>query len=316
MAYYTKNYNLKKPLPNEFYDVEDQNGNMDILDTVLANHQNNTDVHFPKGGILPVERGGTGGVTAADARVKLGAAGNPNLLDNWYFADPINQRGNTEYTTSGYTIDRWKLNLWNDTEPRLRIANQGIILSNDTPEGTPATCMIAQEIENTNLFVGKTMTFSVLLGDVSKGNGIVQIDIFKNGSTVLAYKIIEVESANTIVSVTFVIPDDTTNLWLRIGQDANRSGGGTFELHLKAAKLEIGEKQTLTRQENSTCVLNDAPPNKQQELTKCQRYFQTFATQSLRPTDAMDFRPVMRVTPALGTIAVNGKTLYTASADL
>ena len=34
---------------------------------------------------------------------------NRNLLDNWYFADPINQRGQTEYNQAGYTIDRWKL---------------------------------------------------------------------------------------------------------------------------------------------------------------------------------------------------------------
>lgn len=33
---------------------------------------------------------------------------NPNLLDNWCFADPINQRGQTEYTSVySYSIDRW-----------------------------------------------------------------------------------------------------------------------------------------------------------------------------------------------------------------
>lgn len=32
-----------------------------------------------------------------------------NLLDNWYFADTINQRGQTEYTSAGYTIDRWSI---------------------------------------------------------------------------------------------------------------------------------------------------------------------------------------------------------------
>ena len=35
---------------------------------------------------------------------------NPNLLDNWYFGNPVNQRGQTEYNTGVptiYTIDRW-----------------------------------------------------------------------------------------------------------------------------------------------------------------------------------------------------------------
>lgn len=39
MVNYTKNYHLKKPLPEEYFNVEDQNGNMDILDTALASHE-------------------------------------------------------------------------------------------------------------------------------------------------------------------------------------------------------------------------------------------------------------------------------------
>ena len=33
---------------------------------------------------------------------------NPNLLINSDFRNPINQRGQTSYTTSGYTVDRWR----------------------------------------------------------------------------------------------------------------------------------------------------------------------------------------------------------------
>jgi len=35
---------------------------------------------------------------------------NPNLLDNWYFLDPVNQKGLLTYTGSQLTIDRWHLN--------------------------------------------------------------------------------------------------------------------------------------------------------------------------------------------------------------
>lgn len=35
MPNYTENYNLKKPLPNENYNVQDQNENMDIIDSEL-----------------------------------------------------------------------------------------------------------------------------------------------------------------------------------------------------------------------------------------------------------------------------------------
>lgn len=35
MPKYTEHYNLKKPLQEEFYDIDDHNGNMDIIDSVL-----------------------------------------------------------------------------------------------------------------------------------------------------------------------------------------------------------------------------------------------------------------------------------------
>lgn len=38
MANFTTNYNLKKPLTTENYDIADQNGNMDIIDTQLKSH--------------------------------------------------------------------------------------------------------------------------------------------------------------------------------------------------------------------------------------------------------------------------------------
>lgn len=41
MANFTPNYNLKKPLQTENYNVEDQNSNMDLIDTALNNITNN-----------------------------------------------------------------------------------------------------------------------------------------------------------------------------------------------------------------------------------------------------------------------------------
>ena len=33
---------------------------------------------------------------------------NRNLLDNWYFGAPVNQRGKTVYSGTGLTVDRWQ----------------------------------------------------------------------------------------------------------------------------------------------------------------------------------------------------------------
>ena len=41
MANYTPNYNLKKPIDSEYYDVADQNGNMDKIDTALSTLNSN-----------------------------------------------------------------------------------------------------------------------------------------------------------------------------------------------------------------------------------------------------------------------------------
>ena len=46
---------------------------------------------------------------------------NPNLLDNWYFGRPVNQRGQTEYT-SNYTIDRW----WLQADTSLNVVDGGV----------------------------------------------------------------------------------------------------------------------------------------------------------------------------------------------
>ncbi|MGN1230669.1 MAG: hypothetical protein ACI4TP_02110 [Anaerotignum sp.] len=306
MADYTKNYNLKKPLPNELYDVEDQNGNMDILDTMLAEHQKNTAVHLPEDGILPVERGGTGGVTAADARANLGAASNPNLLDNWYFADPINQRGRDNYDASGYCIDRWYAPNANSSN-EIKIDN-GIVLNK---QNTSSSASLKQRLENPSFLAGKTVTISVLCDSEPKGKLKVYIsdsqDLKTTGSHILVGLLSE-----KFETFTVEIPETFSGINVMLYINDNT----VATVKVVAIKLEIGSQQTIARQENGVWVLNDVPPNKALELEKCQRYFQTFATQSLRPTDENDFRPVMRTTPALGTISVNGKTRYTASADL
>lgn len=49
-----------------------------------------------------------------------------------------------------------------------------------------------------------------------------------------------------------------------------------------AAKLELGDQQTLAHQdEGGNWVLNDPPPNYALELAKCQRYFQVFANEEI-----------------------------------
>ena len=73
---------------------------------------------------------------------------NPNLLDNWYFGNPVNQRGASgTISTAGYFFDRWKL-----VSGSVTINSGGIVLN-----GT-----IAQVLDYA---VGQTVTATVLTPD-------------------------------------------------------------------------------------------------------------------------------------------------------
>ena len=79
---------------------------------------------------------------------------NPNLLDNWYFGRPVNQRGQTEYTAVGYTVDRWKL----DIGEAVTLEDGCICLKKS---GT----YWGEYFADFDQFIGMTLTGSVLLSD-------------------------------------------------------------------------------------------------------------------------------------------------------
>ena len=215
---------------------------------------------------------------------------NPNLLDNWYFGNPVNQRGQTEHTgsQSGYFNDRWKLGAYNQT---VTITNSGLHWS------TTTGIWCTQILENFDELIGKTLTLSAIIdGVLYSVTGVLN----KSGNVGMQpVGSLFVELTNDEKGFRFVTYNSPTPT-----------------VTILAVKLELGTHQTLAHQDaDGNWVLNEIPDYGEQ-LARCQRNFQTFATESLRPTNALDFRPVMRATPALSTITVGGKTLYTASADL
>ncbi|MCL2665388.1 MAG: hypothetical protein FWE82_07235, partial [Defluviitaleaceae bacterium] len=55
-----------------------------------------------------------------------GRIGGVNLLHNWDFRNPVNQRGLAEYASEGYTVDRWRIS----GKGKIVIANDGVIFTN------------------------------------------------------------------------------------------------------------------------------------------------------------------------------------------
>ena len=169
---------------------------------------------------------------------------NRNLLDNWYFANPVNQKGQIEFTGSGYTIDRWR-----SYGAKVSINDGYISLST---EGNPTFCQ-KSELD----LYDKTLTFSVLLanGSLCTGTGILASDTAWKNTT--------------------LYEDSSIKLWLQNSDPLFNTAidiKGNTPVDMVAAKLEFGSSQTLAHKEGSKWVLNEIP-DYATELAKCQRYF-------------------------------------------
>lgn len=178
-----------------------------------------------------------------------------NLLDNWYFADPINQRGQTSYTGAVYGVDRWRSLTGNTIS--VEMSGLRITGSNDTSFSN----MIQQNIpeELLNALDGKTVTASILVSENTGGGAVAARLGSAAGSAVTTglstYTVTFNKSSHSYFSIQCATPN-------------------TANFVVQAVKLELGTQQTLARKAvDGTWTLIDPPPNKAEELAKCQRYF-------------------------------------------
>lgn len=180
----------------------------------------------------------------------------PNLLDNWYFVGggsqqgggqfPINQRGQTSYTGTGYKIDRW------------------VELAGGTLEITAAGVNFGKVISSYNY----NLTRQTIEADMSAYVGM--------NFTVSFLTPTGFYTKTGALSTSHVYADDGAN-YIRFSYDTPTKRIGVDIVSVSsftvlAVKLELGDTQTLAHQENGVWVLNELP-NYQQELAKCQRYF-------------------------------------------
>lgn len=170
---------------------------------------------------------------------------NPNLLDNWYFGNPVNQRGLARYEAANtvYGVDRWKI-----------LGTNAYMIV--TPGSIKGIGYISQPVDNSNLFEGMQLTLSALLGDNTFGSKTFrmskgmenQFSINSNGYLVYAEWI----NANDFFTANWYTPSEAVGL--------------------VAIKLEPGPQQTLAHQDaNGNWVLNEIPDYGEQ-LRRCQRY--------------------------------------------
>ena len=243
----------------------------------------------------------------------------PNLLDNWYFAGggsqlgdgvfPINQRGQYIYNGAVIGIDRWRA-IGNT-------AAVGLVSGYMRFAAGAQSDSLYQSINSDRQLAGKIVTLSMLIGNHVIGKTVQLPDTLP-----------ELTDATATVGTTLPITNyENTSfngygLYIRhirsVGLCYYLTAGSTYTDSIRAiaAKLEIGSTQTLAHLDESKWVLNEMP-NYSEQLARCQRFFQMFRTQSLRPTYGADCRPVMASeTPTAGTITSGSVTYYTLSSDL
>lgn len=184
---------------------------------------------------------------AIDASIQ--AKPNPNLLDNWYFGNPVNQRGQASYTGAVYGLDRWKATNDNTT---VLISDGFIALS-----GNGAVPYIRQTLDNPSQLLGKAVTLSALLQDGT----------LKSATSILPSSF---PSANTLYcNIADVADLLVTSSYISV-QIKAKSGGSN---NIVAVKLELGSQQTLAHQDaDGNWVLNEISDYGEQ-LARCQRYF-------------------------------------------
>lgn len=173
---------------------------------------------------------------------------NPNLLVNWYFPRPVNQRGQTEYTTGGaYTLDRW----WMQYDTTLSIVDGGIKIGGKWD--------VHQYFENT--LPNATYTLSLLYKDRT-GSDPLRLIAGNRTDGDLAQT--ESKDASGILSITFSTAKSNKVNFGFTGSTDNSA-------IIIAIKLELGDTQTLAHKENGVWVLNEIPDYGEQ-LRRCQSY--------------------------------------------
>ena len=300
MASKTTNYGLNKHSPQDFYNVEARNENWDKIDEALAA----TDPTKITAKVAPADGDGVmiadsadGGkakrllwsnvkaalgklfvpltrkvngkvltedvtltgeniaVSTADSTPISGAVKyrvNPNLLDNWYFGRPVNQRGKTELASGNwdlYFIDRWM-----PTSPNhaYTITDDGIKISNMSHKYDQIWRQNLERMEK------RTYTLSFLL----KNFGLRSMTFTPQGSDYTEQTL----DGGFIVS--FTSEDNLVNPAIRLLDSTSVT---VSDVTLLAAKLELGDTQTLAHKENGVWVLNEIPDFGEQ-LRRCQRY--------------------------------------------
>lgn len=230
---------------------------------------------------------------------------NPNLLDNWYLGNPVDQRGGyivpagTQYFVAGSSTASGTL-----ASPTRVVGylNSGGLYPQIQVDGTTYITPIGSAVR------GYTGTDTYTIDRWVTDNTVTVVDggimVKRTGHNALFYQYLEDSlvdaiagrvvtysalTTNGLMTVTTKLPPSKSSDWDTdnavqgdLALDTVKSSAGKIyirfftlvdgaEATIKAVKLELGTQQTLAHQENGAWVLNEIPDYGEQ-LRRCQRY--------------------------------------------
>jgi hypothetical protein len=191
---------------------------------------------------------------------------NKNLLHNWDFRNPVNQRGQISYSTVSYTIDRWRL----ETTDMLTVGSGYITLTTTSARSANATLFRELLSEGVSALVGSVITASINVGIVS-GSFNYRLR-FTSGGTYVG-QVLGQDLVQGINYVSGVIPSNTDGIAFEIRSGSIGSNINDY-IRLISTKLEIGSVSTLAY---------DPPADYGEQLALCQRYFVRFTGYASTP---------------------------------
>lgn len=256
-----------------------------------------------RGDTIPVSA--TDPTPVSEALTASGGGVNPNLLDNWYFGRPVNQRGGyiipagVEYNDlswnhAGTTDKAYPVVGYSGQDPLITVNGTNYIVGKSAQ--VPGYCAAGYTIDRWKLDIGEAVTledgciclkksgtywgeyfadFDQFIGMTLTGSVLLSDGTLRTGSFVYNGSLNQGQTFFSSELGFYVqrLSDSLTQCEINSLVD---------NVKIKAAKLELGSTQTLAHKENGVWVLNEVPDYGEQ-LRRCQRYCRVYKAGTTLP---------------------------------
>lgn len=180
-----------------------------------------------------------------EAAVRRNELEGENLLDNWYWLDPVNQRGQASYSAAGYGIDRWRAQY---SATLVELTEGGVRLTNQRTSGNTFFRQVFERALEAGVY-----TMSAWVTEASGGTCTMYL-YDEAGATISGS--LKLESGKNKVTVT--VPEGSKAVRIQI----------TVPLESSVTVAMLG----LQRGEGWSTPAN--PPDKAAQLNRCKWFFE------------------------------------------